>query len=101
MNFVRGFRFRDQFPDALLLPIPNQCAVLFFNALQNVRRVWSPAAVWEDRVREGEFGQRNLAASQKRGWIRAQRRTDSRRGAKMQHCIDSGVHSDSDSCAIF
>ncbi len=81
MHFVCGFRFDDQFADALLLPVPNQCAVFFFNALQNVRRVWSPAAVWKDRVREGELGQRDLAASQKRRWIRSKRGMDARRGA--------------------
>ena len=101
MNFVCGFRFGDQFPDALLLPIPNQCAVLFFNALQNVRRIWPPAAVWKDRVSESELGQRELTASEKCGWIRTKRGTDTRRRAKVQHFIDSRVHADADGCAIF
>src|SRR6266542_2690804 len=101
MHFVRGFRLDDYFADALLLCVPNQCSVLFFNALQNVRCVWPPTAVWKDRICEGELGQGDLTASQKRGWIRAKRGTDARRGAKMQHRIDSRVHSDADGCAIF
>ena len=101
MYFERGLRFGDYFPDGLLLSIPNERSVLFFDAIQNVRCVWAPAAVWENRVCKCQLGQSDLAAAQKCGRVGAKRRTDARRGAKLQHCVDSRVHSQADRCAIF
>src|SRR5262249_19797523 len=100
MHFVRSLRLNDDFPDTLLLRIPNERSVLFFDALQNVRHVWSPAAVWEYRVRERELSQSHLATAEKRSRIRTKRRMNACRSAKLQHCIDSRVHPNSDGCAI-
>src|SRR4029077_10940931 len=96
MYFVRSLRFDDQFPDALLLSIPNQRSVLFFNAPQNVRRIWPPAAIWKYRVCECELRQGHLTASQKCSRIWAKRGADARRGAKLQHSIEPRVQSDAD-----
>src|SRR6266480_4735859 len=101
MHFVRGFRFGDELPDTLPFRVPNQSSVLFLDALQNMRHVWSPSAVWEYRVRKSEFGQSNLAAPEKRSGIRTKRGMNSRRSAKLQHRINSRIHPNSDACAIF
>src|SRR5439155_27049880 len=66
MDFISCLRFDDVLPAAgLPLRVPGR-AVLFFDALQNVGRVWSPAAVWKYRVGERELRERCLAASRRR-----------------------------------
>ena len=100
MHFVCGLWFDYDFADALLLAVPYECSVFFLDPLQNVRCARSPAAVREDRVSQAEFSQRYLAAAEKCRWIGAKRRTNTRRGAKLQHRIDTRIHPDADRCAI-
>src|SRR6202140_5124968 len=101
MDFISCLRFDDVLPVAgLPLCVPDR-AVLFFDALQNVGRVWSPAPVWKYRVSERELGERDLAAAEKRRRIRTQRRTNARRATKLQDLIDASVHSDANGCATF
>src|SRR6266480_7894950 len=101
MHLVRGFRFGNELPNTLPFRIPNQSSVLFFDALQNMRHVWSPAAVWEYRVRERELSQSDFAAPEKRSRIRTKRRVNASGRAKLQDGINSCVHPNSDGCAIF
>src|SRR6266536_2709190 len=101
MHFVRGLGLDYDFADALLLAVPYECSVFFLYPLQNVRCARSPAAVREDRVSEGEFGQRYLAAAEKCRWIWAKRGTNTCRRAKLQDRIDTRIHPDADRCAIF
>src|SRR3984893_266916 len=94
MDFISCLRFDDVLPVAgLPLCVPDR-AVLFFDTLQNVGRVWSPAPVWKYRVSERELGERDFAAAEKCRRIRAQRRTNARRATKLQDLIDASVHSD-------
>ena len=100
MHFVGGFGFDDCLPGTIALRVPYQCSVLFLDALQNVRCIWPPAAVWEYRVSQRELSERNLAAAEKRGRIWPKRRTNPSRRTKLQDRIDARVHADADSCAI-
>src|ERR1700731_1162622 len=101
MDFISCLRFDDVLPAAgLPLCVPDR-AVLFFDALQNVGRVWSPAPVWKYRVSKRELGERDLAAAEKRRRIRTQWGTNARRATKLQDLIDAGVHSDANGCAAF
>src|SRR6266496_5159509 len=100
VHLIGGFRFNDYFPDALLLCVPHQRSIFFFDALQNVRRTCPPAAVWKYRVSQREFGERDLAAAQKRGGIRTQRRPNAGCRTELQDRIDACVHTDADSCAV-
>src|SRR5262249_17309666 len=50
MHFVRSLGFRYDFPNALLLPVPNDCSVFFLYSLQNMRCAGSPAAIGKNRV---------------------------------------------------
>src|SRR5215468_9873725 len=101
MDFVRGLRLGDELSDTLSFRIPNQGSVLFFDALQNMRHVGSPAAVWKYRVRQRKFGQSDFAAPEKGGRIRTKWRMYARGRAKLQHRINSRIHPNSDACAIF
>src|ERR1700681_263958 len=87
MDFISCLRFDDVLPVAgLPLRVPDR-AVLFFDALQNVGRVWSPAPVWKYRVSKRELGERDLAAAEKRRRIRTQWGTNSCRATKLQDFI--------------
>ncbi len=100
MDFISCLRFDDVLPAAgLPLCVPDR-AVLFFDALQNVGRVWSPAAVWKYRVSERELGERDLAAAEKCRRIRTQWGMNPCRATKLQDFIESRVHPDANSCAI-
>src|SRR5437773_4164031 len=100
MHFVRGLGFGHDLPNALLLPLPHQCSVFLLNALQDMRCAWSPAAVRENRVSHRELGQSDFAAAEECRRIRAKLRTNTRRGTKLQHRLDSRIHPDADRGAI-
>src|SRR5438309_11595855 len=70
MDFISCLRFDDVLPAAgLPLCVPDR-AVLFFDALQSVGRVWPPAAVWKYRVSERELGAREFTGAEKGRRIR-------------------------------
>ena len=100
MHFVSGLRFDDCLPGATALGVPHQRSVLFFDPLQNVWCACPPAAVWKYCVSQRELGERDLAAAQKRGGIRAQRRTNAGGRTELQDRIDACVHTDTDGCAV-
>src|SRR5438093_1537088 len=87
MYFERGLRFGDYLPDGLLLSIPNERSVLFFDAIQNVRCVWAPAGVWENCVCKCKLGQSDLAAAQKCGRINTRRHRSSGGAAGLQRTV--------------
>src|SRR5438045_9749957 len=89
MPFIRGLRLVLSLARFLLRRLPDDRAVLFFDAIKNMRRARAPAAVWENRVSECEFAERDLAAAEKRGWERAERRMNSRRAAELKDGSDS------------
>src|ERR1700757_5008190 len=101
MHFVRALRFDHNFPDTLLLSIPHQCSVFFLDALQDVRCACSPAAIRENGVAEGELGKSYFAATEECCRIWPKWRTNARRGRKLQHWFNAGVHTDAAGCAIF
>src|SRR5437588_1469288 len=88
MDFISCLRFDDVLPAAGLPSRVPDRAVLFFDALQNVGRVWSPAPVWTYRVSVRELGERDLATAEKRRRIRTQWGTNPCRATKLQEFID-------------
>ena len=77
MHFVSRFRFDHGFLFGLALCDPNR-AVFFFDLVQNVRCGRPPAAIRENRVGQGEFGQRDFAAAEQGRGIRAKTWNESR-----------------------
>src|SRR5438046_7184016 len=84
LHFVIHFWFDHDFSCALSLCVPDDRSIFFFDSVQNVRCIRSPAAGGEYCVSESELGKRDLAASEKCGWIRAQRGTNPRRREKIE-----------------
>ncbi len=64
-DFVGDLRFQDLLMLAVALVSPDDVAILVFDSVENVRRGGTPAFVRENRVGEGEFRERDLAASEK------------------------------------
>ena len=100
MNLIGALRFDDRLPGPVLRRFPHDGAILFFDAIENVRRVRAPAAIRENRVGQGEFGERDLTAAEKCRGERAQRRLDPGRLAELQHRIDADRHADADRRAV-
>ena len=92
MHFKRRLRFHRGLARLLLFRLPDDRAVLRFDAIENKRRVRVPAAVRETRVSQRQFRERDFAAAQKCRGIRTQRRFDSGRLAHLQHGVHARHH---------
>src|SRR6202166_1179015 len=100
MNFVGSFGFDYILFVRILLRVPNDRSVFFFDPVENVRDIHAPTSVWKNRVGESELGQRDFAAAKQGRRIRAQAGTNSRRSTKLQNFVETGVHSDPDGGAV-
>ena len=80
--------------------MPDHRAVFFLDAIENVRGVRAPAAVGKNGVGQGELGEGDFAAPEKRRRERAQRGANAGRAAELDDRIDADGHADADRGAV-
>src|SRR5204863_10212967 len=90
----------DFLPRSVLRRFPDDGAVLFLDAIENVWRGRPGPAVRENRVGKGEFRQGDFAAAEEGGRELTKRRFDAGVAAELNDGVDADSHPDPDRGAV-